>query len=91
MSDIPEEQAALEPPKLERIPVSIRLPVDIVKELPFIAVYNHKTSTAEQIREWIVQEASAVMNKASYTKYKQQVIKAHETRQALSKKKGRRD
>ncbi len=53
MSDILEEES-IKPQRLERIPISIRLPIDIVKELPFIAVFNHKSSTSELMREWIV-------------------------------------
>lgn len=63
-------------PRLRTIPVSIRLPEDIVKELPYIAVYNHKTSTADIMREWIVKAAATDINKASYQKFKTQIREA---------------
>ncbi len=88
MSDILEEES-IKPQRLERIPISIRLPIDIVKELPFIAVFNHKSSTSELMREWIVQEASSIMNKSAYTKYKQDIIEAHERTRQLSSNKRR--
>lgn len=63
------------PPKLGRIPISLRVPEDIVKELPYIAVFNRKTSTLELVREWIVTEASENINMARYQKFKQQITK----------------
>ena len=65
-------------PKLIRIPTSVRIPEDIKKELPYIAVFNHKTSTAEQVREWIIDGASKVMNTARYEKFKKQMEKIEE-------------
>lgn len=74
MNELPSEQQTKRP-KLSSIPTTIRLPEDIVRELPYIAVFNHKTSTADQVREWIVQEASKVLNTARYQKFKNQMEK----------------
>ncbi len=77
MSEIPENDAVGLPPKLTKIPTSVRIPEDIKKELPYIAVFNHKTNTAEQIREYIIEGATKVMNTARYEKFKKQMKKAN--------------
>ena len=60
------------------MPMSLRLPEDILRELPYIAVFYHKTSSADLLREWIVKEAGATMNKPGYIKFKAQMQKTVE-------------
>lgn len=65
-------------PKLTLIPRSVKLPEDIETELPYMAVYYHKTTVSDLIREWIVDNAGATMNKASYQKFRAQLKKLPE-------------
>ncbi|MGI0081564.1 MAG: hypothetical protein ACRECH_18340 [Nitrososphaerales archaeon] len=60
-------------PRTVGVPISIRIPPDIEEELAYIAAFNHKLNSSEQLREWIVEGANVVIRKAGYQTFKRQM------------------
>ena len=52
------------------ITFSVRIPKEIDEDLVHIAKYQHKLSKSDLVRDWIVREASEVMSRATYQKWK---------------------
>jgi hypothetical protein len=83
MSEIPGEKAQMQGegegegqiPKLFLVTKCIKLPVDILNELPYIALFYHRATVSDLLRSWIVESASATINKPSYQKFRSQVRK----------------
>src|SRR5579875_2337045 len=73
MSEIPGEKAQMQGegegegqiPKLFLVTKCIKLPVDILNELPYIALFYHRATVSDLLRSWIVESASATINKPS--------------------------
>lgn len=70
-----QKQPKSEKMTLGATPFSVRLPKDIESELSLIAMFNHKLSPSEQMREWVVNAAMQVMQTAKYQKFKIQMQK----------------
>src|SRR5579883_2336985 len=81
MSEIPGEKAQMQGegegegqiPKLFLVTKCIKLHVDILNELPYIALFYHRATVSDLLRSWIVESASATINKPSYQKFRSKV------------------
>src|SRR5579875_797371 len=70
MSEIPGEKAQMQGegegegqiPKLFLVTKCIKLPVDILNELPYIALFYHRATVSDLLRSWIVESASDDQN-----------------------------